>query len=43
MHGQLPFDTRIVDDQVPFVDFSPTGGLDSEYSLERADIEGVNL
>ncbi|KIY47494.1 hypothetical protein FISHEDRAFT_45285 [Fistulina hepatica ATCC 64428] len=40
MHGQLPFDTRM-DDPVPLIDFSPTGGQESTYSLERKDIDDV--
>jgi hypothetical protein len=40
MHGQLPFDTRGMEDPVPTIDFSPTGSLDSPYSLERADLDG---
>lgn len=39
VHGQLPFDTRGMDDLVPAIDFSPTGGLDSVYSFERSDVE----
>lgn len=40
VHGQLPFDTRGMDDPVPMIDFSPTGGKDSAYSLEREDVDG---
>ncbi|EJC97791.1 uncharacterized protein FOMMEDRAFT_171549 [Fomitiporia mediterranea MF3/22] len=40
---QLPFETRGLDDSVPSIDFSPSGGkdLDSEqgYSLERSDVD----
>lgn len=41
IHGQLPFDTKGIDDPVPAIDFSPTGGsdLESPYSLERSDVE----
>ncbi|TFY68709.1 hypothetical protein EVG20_g3446 [Dentipellis fragilis] len=41
IHGQLPFDTRGMDDPVPSVDFSPTGGSepDNSYSLERSDVD----
>ncbi|KAI5123251.1 hypothetical protein M0805_001340 [Coniferiporia weirii] len=39
VHGQLPFDTRGMDDAVPAIDFSPTGGKDGDYSLERSDID----
>ncbi|KAH8113764.1 hypothetical protein DFH11DRAFT_1856207 [Phellopilus nigrolimitatus] len=39
VHGQLPFDTRGMDDAVPAIDFSPSGGKDGEYSLERSDVE----
>ncbi|KAH0835892.1 hypothetical protein J3R83DRAFT_9785 [Lanmaoa asiatica] len=39
VHGQLPFDTRGMDDPVPAIDFSPSGGKDSAYSLEREDVD----
>lgn len=39
VHGQLPFDTRGMDDPVPTIDFSPSGGKDSTYSLEREDAD----
>ncbi|KAA1472524.1 putative peripheral membrane protein [Dentipellis sp. KUC8613] len=41
IHGQLPFDTRGMDDPVPSIDFSPTGGSepDNSYSLERSDVD----
>ncbi|KAG6335512.1 hypothetical protein ID866_3584 [Astraeus odoratus] len=39
VHGQLPFDTKGMDDPVPTVDFSPTGGKDQSYSLEREDVD----
>lgn len=29
-----------MDDPVPTIDFSPSGGKDSAYSLEREDVEG---
>lgn len=42
VHGQLPFDTKGLDESVPSIDFSPTGGKegDSEqsYPLERSDV-----
>nr|GAT55169.1 predicted protein [Mycena chlorophos] len=37
--GQLPFTLRGMEDAVPTVDFSPTGNLDSPYSLERDDVD----
>ena len=37
--GLLPFEIRGMDDPIPFIDFSPTGGLDSVYSFERSDID----
>ena len=40
VYGQLPFDTRGMDDPVPTIDFSPAGGKDSAYSLEREDVDG---
>ncbi|THH11415.1 hypothetical protein EW145_g646 [Phellinidium pouzarii] len=39
VHGQLPFDAKGMDDTVPAIDFSPSGGRDSEYSLDRSDVE----
>lgn len=39
VHGQLPFDTKGMDDPVPTIDFSPTGGKDQAYSLEREDVD----
>ncbi|KII87895.1 hypothetical protein PLICRDRAFT_112259 [Plicaturopsis crispa FD-325 SS-3] len=39
VHGQLPFDTKGMDDPVPTIDFSPSGNLDATYSLEREDVE----
>ncbi|KZT65321.1 putative peripheral membrane protein [Daedalea quercina L-15889] len=41
VHGQLPFETRGMDDPVPTIDFSPTGSLDLPYSLERPDIDDL--
>ena len=41
VHGQLPFDTKVVDESAPSIDFSPSGSLDSEYSIERTDIDGI--
>ncbi|TFY62704.1 hypothetical protein EVJ58_g3689 [Rhodofomes roseus] len=41
VHGQLPFETRGMDDPVPTIDFSPTGPLDLPYSLERPDIDAT--
>ncbi|OCH89638.1 hypothetical protein OBBRIDRAFT_794051 [Obba rivulosa] len=41
VHGQLPFETKGMDDPVPSIDFSPTGPAESPYSIERADIEGL--
>lgn len=40
VHGQLPFETRGMDDPVPTIDFSPSGNLDAPYSLEREDVDG---
>ncbi|KLO14405.1 hypothetical protein SCHPADRAFT_914912 [Schizopora paradoxa] len=39
VHGQLPFETKGMNDSVPSIDFSPSGGKDNEYSLERTDVE----
>lgn len=43
VHGQLPFDPKGMDDAVPSIDFSPSGGrdTDSPYTLERADISNL--
>ncbi|KAF7360793.1 ATG11 domain-containing protein [Mycena venus] len=44
VHGQLPFETRRMDDPVPTIDFSPSGNLDGHsesYSLEREDVDGL--
>jgi len=44
VHGQLPFETRGMDDPVPTIDFSPSGNLDAQaYSLEREDVDGTLL
>lgn len=40
VHGQLPFDTKGMDNPVPTIDFSPSGNTDSTYSLERDDVDG---
>jgi autophagy-related protein 11 len=40
VHGQLPFETRGMDDTVPTIDFSPSGSTDAPYSLEREDVDG---
>lgn len=39
LHGQLPFDTRNMDEAVPAIDFSPSGSTDAVYSLERVDVD----
>ncbi|KAG1745295.1 putative peripheral membrane protein [Suillus lakei] len=39
VHGQLPFDTKGMDDVVPTIDFSPSGSKDGSYSLSRGDID----
>ena len=41
VHGQLPFETKGMDDPVPTIDFSPSGNSDFSYSLERPDVDGV--
>ncbi|KAH9973833.1 hypothetical protein BGW80DRAFT_1306660 [Lactifluus volemus] len=43
VHGQLPFDPKGMDDAVPSIDFSPSGGkdIDSPYTLERTDISSL--
>jgi hypothetical protein len=45
VHGQLPFDPKGMDDAVPSIDFSASGGKDADnpYSLERADVGGAFL
>ncbi|KAI0763422.1 hypothetical protein BD413DRAFT_606619 [Trametes elegans] len=39
VQGELPFAVKGLDDPVPSIDFSPKGGVDSSYSLERMDID----
>lgn len=39
VYGQLPFDTKGMEDPVPTIDFSPTGGKNQPYSLEREDVD----
>nr|VWO96584.1 Autophagy-related protein 11 [Ganoderma boninense] len=39
VQGELPFDVKAMDDVVPNIDFSPSGSNDSQYSLERMDID----
>ncbi|KAF6745385.1 hypothetical protein DFP72DRAFT_993114 [Ephemerocybe angulata] len=41
VHGQLPFETKGMDDPVPTIDFSPSGSSDFSYSLERSDVDGL--
>ncbi|KAI0250611.1 putative peripheral membrane protein [Lactifluus subvellereus] len=43
VHGQLPFDPKGMDDAVPSIDFSPSGGKDADslYTLERTDISNL--
>ena len=43
VHGQLPFDPRGMEDAVPSIDFSPSGGKDADslYTLERADVSST--
>jgi hypothetical protein len=43
VHGQLPFDTKGMDDVVPTIDFSPSGSKEPSYSLNREDIDGIVL
>ncbi|KAF8966554.1 autophagy-related protein 11-domain-containing protein [Flammula alnicola] len=43
VNGQLPFETKGMDDPVPTIDFSPVGGLNSAYSFERADVDHLML
>ena len=44
VHGQLPFDTKGMDEPVPSIEFSvspaQTHGSESPYSLERSDVDG---
>lgn len=40
VHGHLPFDTKLDEiETVPAIDFSPSGGRDINYTLERSDVE----
>ncbi|KAG1736138.1 putative peripheral membrane protein [Suillus paluster] len=41
VHGQLPFDTKGMDDAVPTIDFSPSGSKEPSYSLNREDIDAL--
>ncbi|KAI0298723.1 putative peripheral membrane protein [Multifurca ochricompacta] len=42
VHGQLPFDPKGMDDAVPSIDFSPSGGnIDSPYAIERPDVNNL--
>ncbi|CAL1699479.1 unnamed protein product [Somion occarium] len=41
VHGQLPFETKGMDDPVPSIDFSPSGSSESPYSLERGDVDSL--
>ncbi|KAH9478358.1 Autophagy-related protein 11 [Psilocybe cubensis] len=41
VHGQLPFETKGLDDPVPTIDFTPSGGTDFVYSFERADVDNL--
>ncbi|KAI9507608.1 putative peripheral membrane protein [Russula earlei] len=43
VHGQLPFDPKGMEDAVPSIDFSPSGGkdADSSYTLERTDVSSL--
>jgi autophagy-related protein 11 len=41
VHGQLPFDTKGMDDAVPAIDFSPSGSKEPSYSLTREDVDGI--
>ncbi len=43
VHGQLPFETRGMDDPVPTIDFSPSGSSDAAYSIERSDVDGMGI
>ena len=43
VHGQLPFDTKGMDDPVPAIDFSPSGSKEPSYSLGREDVDGITL
>lgn len=39
VHGQLPFNTTGLDESVPEIDFTPSGGRDVQYTIERGDVE----
>ncbi|KAI0277952.1 hypothetical protein BGY98DRAFT_976913 [Russula aff. rugulosa BPL654] len=43
VHGQLPFDPKGMEDAVPSIDFSTSGGKDADsvYNLERTDVSGL--
>lgn len=43
VHGQLPFDLKGIEDAVPSIDFSPSGGKDPDslYTLERTDVSSA--
>jgi len=38
VHGQLPFDTKGIDDAVPAMEITSTGLGTSGYSIEREDL-----
>ncbi|KAI0754446.1 hypothetical protein C8Q80DRAFT_1350248 [Daedaleopsis nitida] len=39
VQGELPFEVKGLDDAVPNIDFSPSGSNDSQYSVERVDVD----
>ncbi|OJA17862.1 hypothetical protein AZE42_05905, partial [Rhizopogon vesiculosus] len=41
VHGQLPFDTKGMDEAVPAIDFSPSGSKEPSYSLSREDVDAL--
>ncbi|THH32812.1 hypothetical protein EUX98_g1391 [Antrodiella citrinella] len=41
VHGQLPFEAKGMDDQVPAVDFTPKAPAESPYSLDRSDVDAL--
>ena len=43
VHGQLPFDPKGMEDAVPSIDFSPSGGKDADslYTMERTDVSST--
>ncbi|KAI0346465.1 putative peripheral membrane protein [Trametopsis cervina] len=43
VHGQLPFETKGLDEPVPSIEFSSNGASDLPYTLERADINDMLL